>query len=247
MRKILTTLLTIFLFTLLAVSVSFGQVATWNFTGNNAANATVPATGYDSRLVSTSGASNITRGATATAVAGTNSFSTNGFGNNGISTANTDYFQITLSPTGTNRLSILSINATLAGTSSFAAAPGVTSQFAYSLDGANFTLIDLPQVKVGSPQTLNEIGTTGIAALQNITAGTTLTIRYYASGQTTNGTWGLFSPNSASPALAIDALLTPLDITNPNPITSKVTELIISGTILKLKLSLQSGKVTRSP
>jgi hypothetical protein len=216
MRTLLATTLKLVVSIFFAVTLTYGQFSTWNFTGNNSANATFPATGFDSRLVSTSGASNITRGATASAVASANSFSTNGFGNNGISTANTDYFQITLSPTGSNRLSIYQINATLAGTASFAAAPGVSSQFAYSLDGVNFTLIDSPQVKIGSPQTLTEISTSGIAALQNILAGTTVTIRYYASGQTTNGTWGLNSASSTSPGLAIDGVISLLDITNPN-------------------------------
>jgi Putative Ig domain/Carboxypeptidase regulatory-like domain len=216
MKRFFTTISAMLICTFIGFSSANGQIATWDFTGNNTANSTFAATGFDSRLSSASGLSNITRGSGASAIAENNCFSTNGFQNNGIATTNTDYFQVTLRPTGSILLSVSNINAKLAGTSAFAAAPGVTTQFAYSVDGVNFTLIETPQVHIGSPQTLVEIGTSGILALQNIPSTQTVTLRLYVSGQTTTGTWGLCSPSAGSAGLAIEGILTPLDITTQN-------------------------------
>ena len=173
-------------------------IAGWNFFGNNAAVANIAATTFDSNLVSTSSASNITRGAGAAASAAGNSFRTGGFQNNGISTSNNDYFQITLTATSGYLTSLSSIDAKFAGTGTFCASPGVSQQFAYSLDGTNFNLIGSPQIIIGTPGTLSQIDLSGVSALQNVAAGTTITIRYYASGQTTTGGWGFNSPSIAT-------------------------------------------------
>lgn len=130
---------------LLALFVSFlssGQttLAAWDFFGENTANATSSAEIYNVNL---DGSNLISRGGGAAASAAGNSFRTTGFQNNGISTANTDYFQITLSSTTGNNLSLSTIDARFAGTASFAASPGVSNQFAYSLDGTNFTLVGI--------------------------------------------------------------------------------------------------------
>jgi hypothetical protein len=79
----------------------------------------------------------------------------------------------------------------------------VNSQFAYSLDGTNFTLIGSPQATIGTPATLTQISLTGITQLQGVPDTTTVTIRYYASGQTTTGGWGFNSPSSGTFGLAI--------------------------------------------
>src|SRR6185503_14583835 len=102
-----------------------------------------------------------------------------------ISTANTDYFQITLSSASGFTVSLSAIDANFNGTASFFASPGVTSQFAYSLNGSTFTLIGSPVQSTSL--TMGQINLTGIAALQNVPSGTTITLRYYASGQTTTG------------------------------------------------------------
>ena len=91
------------------------QIAGWDFTGA-ATPATFAATTYNANL----DASNlITRGATAAASAGANSFRTTGFQNNGISIANTDFFQITLSAGTGYTMSLSTIDARLAGTAGF--------------------------------------------------------------------------------------------------------------------------------
>jgi hypothetical protein len=183
------------------------QIAAWDFTGA-AAPATFAATTFNANLVVAAGANNITRGPGAAASAGANSFRTVGFQNNGIATTNTDYFQITLTAVAGYTVSLSTIDARMAGTATYAAAPGVSQQFAYSLDGTTFTLIGAPSVTIGTPATLTQIDVTGIGALQNVAAGTTITLRYYASGQTTTGGWGFNSPAAGQNGLAIGGSVT---------------------------------------
>ena len=177
-------------------------IAAWDFTGQ-ATQATSTANIYDANM----DASNLlTRGAGAPASAGANSFRTTGFGNNGIATSNTDYFQFTLSGTTGYTLSMSAINAKFAGTATYFANAGVTSQFAYSLDGTNFTLIGSP-TQITAAGAMPPIDVSGIANLQNVPATVTVTIRYYASGQTTTGGWGFNSTASGDYGLAITGSL----------------------------------------
>ncbi len=192
-----------------AIAVS-AQIAAWDFTGDNTV-ATSAADVFNANL----GSSNlITRGAGAVASAGANSFRTAGFQNNGISTSNTDYFQVTLGAATGYTTSLSTIDAKFNGTSTFAASPGVTHQFAYSLDGTTFTLIGSPQVTVGSTTPLTQINVSGITALQNVAAGTTITLRYYASGQTATGGWGFASASAGVYGLAIGGTVTVAAPTN---------------------------------
>jgi len=185
-----------------ATSVSQDQtiiatpIAGWDFFGQNNI-ASLAATTLNSNLTS----GGITRGAGASANSAANSFSTTGFQNDGISTANTDYFQITLTPGTGYQTSLSVINANFDGTASFYGSPGVTSRYAYSLDGTNFTLIGSDVTSVSLKPAAVDL--TGISALQNVTAGTTITIRYYASGQTTTGGWRFSSPAAGVLGLAI--------------------------------------------
>jgi hypothetical protein len=96
----------------------------------------------------------------------------------------------------------------LAGTATYCVSPGVSNQFAYSLNGTTFTLIGSPTVTIGTPATLPQINLSGISALQNIPSGTTVTLRYYASGQTTTGGWGFNSPSAGQKGLAIGGTIT---------------------------------------
>ncbi len=191
----------------LGVEKGWGQIAAWDFFGQSSP-ATFAATTFNSNLVITSGANNITRGSGATSSTGSNSFRTQGFQNNGISTANTDYFQITLRAQAGFTLSLSTIDARMAGTATFAASPGVSQQFAYSLDGVTFTLIGSSQVTIGTPATLTQVNVSAISALQNVASTTTVTLRYYASGQTTTGGWGFNSPSAGQNGLAIGGSLT---------------------------------------
>ncbi|NCA19795.1 MAG: T9SS C-terminal target domain-containing protein [Crocinitomicaceae bacterium] len=187
---------------LMTPSLLFSQIAAWDFTGENNV-ATSTAEVYNANL---DASNTITRGAGAVGSAGANSFRTQGFQNNGIALTNTDYFQNQFSAAPGFTLSLTSINARFAGTTSFFANPGVSMQYAYSLDGTNFTLI-------GSPFSMTAIGAmpaidlSGVSALQNVAENITVTIRFYASGQTTTGGWGYNSPSSGSYGLAFGGTL----------------------------------------
>jgi len=179
------------------------QIAAWDFTGENTAIASSAAQVFDARLDS---ANTLTRGSGAGASAANNSFRTTGFDNNGISTANTDYFQVTLSAAAGYCLSLSTLDARFFGTSTFYAAPGVTGQFGYSLDGTNFALLGSPFVMTATGP-MPQIDVSAIAALQNVADATTVTLRYYASGQTTTGGWGFYSPGTGQYGLAIGGTL----------------------------------------
>ncbi len=188
------------------------QIAAWDFTG--AGNyVSFAATYFNPNLVSANNL--ITRGSGAPASAGANSFRTQGFGDNTfpIATTNTDYFQITLGAVTGYKLSLSTIDAKFNGTATFYAAPGVTSRFAYSLNGgANKTLIG--SNVTSTSLTMNQINLSGISALQNVPAGTTITLYYYANGQTNSGGWGFYSSVAGSNGLAIGGTLTPVAVAN---------------------------------
>jgi hypothetical protein len=181
------------------LTVLAAPIASWNFFGQSSPT-TLAATSFNANLVSAAGANTLTRGSAAVSSSGGNSFRTQGFQNNGIATTNNDYFQITLQPAAGYKTSLAAITANFIGTASFYASPGVSSQFAYSLDGTNFTLIGSPIVNSALPLT-GSFDLSGVSALQNVSAGTTITLRYYASGQTTTGGWG-FSSLAATPTAA---------------------------------------------
>ncbi len=221
MRKLFTLkyLLPV-LFLGVTATKSQAQIAAWDFFGQNTGPATVTATTFNANLVSTAGANNITRGAGAAGSTANNSFRTTGFQNNGIAITNTDYFQVTLTAQAGFNLSLSSINAFLAGTPGFAVTPGVTTQFAYSLDGTNFTLIGSPAATIGTPATLATVNLTGVLALQNVASSTTVTLRFYASGQTATGGWGFISSAAGVNGLAIGGSLT---AANPTPTTTSIS------------------------
>ena len=175
-------------------------VAAWDFTGASS-NTTWAATTYDANLDATSSLKNITRGSTASASSGSNSFRTTGFKNEGISTSNTDYFQTTIKAATGFAVSLTGINGAFNGTSSFYASPGVTSQFAYSLNGSSFTLIGSPVTSTSL--TMSNVDLSGISDLQNVPDSVTVYLRYYASGQTTTGGWGFYSSASGVNGLQI--------------------------------------------
>ena len=181
---------------------------TWNSYGSNNAATLAPANVTDN-LDTLAGLGALSRGPTAAASTGANSFRTTGFQNNGIATTNNDYFQVKLKAKAGYTLSLTGIDARYAGTTSFCASPGVNAQFAYSLDGTAFTLIGSPFTTIGTPAVMSTINTSGISALQNVGAATTIYIRYFASGQTNSGSWGFYSPSATDNALSIAGSLTP--------------------------------------
>ncbi len=211
-------------------SLLWGQIAAWDFTGQNNVT-TSTATIFNPNLVSGSGTNNITRGSGASASSGANSFRTTGFKNEGISIANTDYFQITICAATGYKVSLSTIDAKFAGTASYYMGPGVTSQFAYSLDGSSFTLIGSPVQTTSLSMT--QIDLSGISALQNITNGTTITLRYYASGQTATGGWGFYSSASGVNGLAIGGTVSPITTTTVQLTNGIATSPLSGGNVNK--------------
>jgi len=216
-------------------------IAAWNVSSlNNTPTATA------TTFVNLDATNNLmTRGSTALASTGGASFRTTGFKNEGIATTNTDYFQVTLKPIENARLSIATIDATFNGTASYYVTPGVTSQFAYSLNGTDFTLINSPVQS--SSLTMATVDVSGISALQNVLSSTTVTLRYYASGQTTTGGWGFFSPTATSDAFSIGGQV--ILNTTPSPIANNqdfcgsgtVANLVAVGTDLKWYTAANGG------
>lgn len=186
----------------LTPNLLFSQIAAWDFTGENNV-ATSTAEVYNANL---DASNTITRGAGAIGSAGANSFRTIGFQNNGIALTNTDYFENQFSAAPGFTLSLTSINARFAGTATYYAGTGVTMQYAYSLNGTDFTLIGSPfsMTATGAMPTIN---LSGISALQNVADNITVTIRFYASGQTTTGGWGYNSPSAGSYGIAFGGSL----------------------------------------
>lgn len=195
MKKIFTLL-----FLTLIFNYSFAQsILNWNFNGQSS-----PATSSPTFVnVNLDPGILLIRGAGAPSSTATNSFRTTGFQNNGISVANIDYFEFSLSAAPGFFLQLTTITGKGAGTSTFTASPGVSQQYAYSIDGAPFTLIGSPVVTIGNG-TIPAVDLSGISALQNIPATSTVTFRYYASGQTLTGGWGYNSPTAATADNGLD-------------------------------------------
>jgi hypothetical protein len=188
------------------------QIAAWDFYGQSSP-ITCAATTFNVNLDVAGGASNITRGPGAPASGGANSFRTTGFQNNGISTASSDYFQVTLRALPGYKLSLSTLDAKFNGTASYYASPGVTSQFAYSLDGVNFILIGNPVQSTSLNMT--QIDLTGIPDLQNVYTETVVTLRYYASGQTSTGGWGFYSVATGTNGFAVGGAVTEALVISP--------------------------------
>ena len=203
------------------------RILAWDFTGESN-NVSSIADIVDSSLDSTN---TLIRGPGAAASSAGNSFRTVGFQNNGISTTNTDYFQFSLSATNGKLLSLNSITARFGGTTTYVtnSPGGATNQFAYSTNGANWTLIGSPTVVTGSNNANwnMTVVLSNILALQNLSDNVTASFRYYASGQTTTGGWGFYSSSTNTYGLEIDGTLssttTPTIMLNPTSLNGLTT------------------------
>lgn len=194
-----------------------GNILAWDFTGE-ANGLTSDAEVQDDNMNSSV---TLTRGSAAAPSAGSNSFRTVGFGNNGIIITRDDYFEFKASPSTGYQMSISTINAVCRGTTTFGAS--VQSQFAYSTDGTNFTLIGSPVVTTNGGGDHNiSVNVSGVTALQDVPAGTTITFRYFASGSTNTGGWGYYSSGAGNYGLALQGAIVPVPVL-PN-ITSALTD-----------------------
>ncbi len=194
-------------------------LAQWDFTGyggqNQSPAVTLAAQIKDNSLNSSSAV--LSRGINAAQSNANNSFRTTGFSNNGIAVTNTDYFQTSFTAEQ-EILSLTSIEGRVGGTATFytgspaiTPTPGVKIQFAYSLDGNNYTLIN-SEITVTGDGPIGPINLAGISAIQNITPGTTVYFRFYASGQTTTGGFGFLSPGVGQYGLQFNGRLKPSEV-----------------------------------
>ena len=179
-------------------------LAAWDFTGEDTLSTSSP----EVKGLNLSGTPSLTRGSGATASSGGNSFRTTGFLNDGIATTNTDYFEISLEAAAGYGISISTLDARFNGTTSFYASLGVSAQFAYSLDGVTFTLIGSPFVMT-TTGSMPQISLSSISELQNVPSGTSIKIRYFATGQTTTGGWGFSSSGAGQFGLVVGGTSAP--------------------------------------
>lgn len=170
-------------------------LAQWDFFGLSSAAVATTVTAQNISSELNSGSATLTRGPGAAYSAGSNSFRTVGFQNDGIATTNTDYFQTSFTATS-DILSLTSVRARVIGTSTYVTSPGVDVQFAYSFSpNSNYVLINSPSKVVGNVQ-IPDVNLSSVAALQNVSPGTTVYFRFYASGQTSTGGYGFSSTAS---------------------------------------------------
>jgi hypothetical protein len=181
----------LFAVVLLAVGVWSAQaetILTWTFPVSSLASQV--ADSANANLATGGGYNNLTRGPNAPATTG-GGFRTTGFGNDGINTANQDYFQVVLEAASGYAVSLSGISGAFIGTATYSPSPGVSHQWSYSTDGSSFTLIGDAVARVGNGTSSFDFS--GVSALQNVANGTTVTLRYYASGITSTGGWGFNS------------------------------------------------------
>jgi autotransporter-associated beta strand protein len=183
------------------IAGSTTALQSWDFTGFNTGPVTLGSTFTNASLATGVSLNLLTRGAGAAASSGNNSFRTVGFQDNGISTANTDYFQWQVAG-AVGGMSLQTLDARFNGTSGFFASPGVTNQFAWSTNGSDFNLISSPFVMTAATA-MPQIDLSGISELQFLSTNTTVTFRFYASGQTTTGGWGFNSPGAGTNGLSL--------------------------------------------
>ncbi len=220
MKKVLVILAALSM----AASAQAELLLSWTFEG-----ATTPV----SQVANTIGASldtggglnDLIRGAGAGTSAGASSFRTTGFQNDGIATGNTDYFQFSLSAAAGYTLSLNSLSGAFLGTSSFSVSPGVSHQWGYSFDDSSYTLIGTAQSRIGNGTAMFDFS--GTSALQNVAASETVYLRYYASGQTSTGGWGI-----SSTGMTVDGDITAI----PEPATMSLLGLGALAMVLRRKI-----------
>jgi hypothetical protein len=210
MKKIVVYFLILFVATGVARA---DLLLSWTFSLNSTQYVNAVANSIGSGLDTGGIFNDLTRGASASASPAGTSFRTTGFRNDGINVSSNDYFQFVISAAPGQILSLTNITAAFNGTTTFMtnnSLGGVTHQWAYSTDGSSFTLIGSPVLTAVPtlPVTVS-FDFSGTPALQNIGDGTDITLRYFASGQTTTGGWGFFSAGGTSPGLEVYGTVVP--------------------------------------
>ena len=233
MRKLYSFLLPI-LFALPLTSHS--QILAWNLNGITSGASTAVSTTSDPNLNS---GSTLTMGPGITASSLSNGFAATKWAATSQSSAETigDYFQFTLSAAGTSQVSLTNLIAWFRRSST---GPN-TFQWEYSLDGFSDAGIPMgPSISYIATTTNGDqqptLDLSGTAALQNVAAGTTITIRLYGWGaSSTGGTFAIGRPSGAN-SLALNGTVTGGTAPTVNPpagftaTTASSTEIDLTGT-----------------
>ncbi len=195
------------------------QLMSWQF-GNpaSAGNETSYAATYvDPHIASTA----LTRGGGLLASSFVRAFSSTDFTLNGTKTdaiTNSDYLQVGLTVLAGSTVSIYNIDAHFRRSSTAAVS---SYRWMYSINGGSFVEIGAADASYtgttadGDDQT--PIIVSGVAALQNLAAGTTVTLRAYFWGATTTTSTlavGRYAASNTSPSLAIGGRVTPTGSTS---------------------------------
>ncbi len=192
-----------------AVSFGYGQIVAWEMNGNAGNEATVNATTLDGNL----NTSALSRGSGVNPSTFANAFSSTSFTLNGTQVdaiTNSDYLQFQVSASAGFQVSLSTLDATFRRSNT---GPN-TFLWRYSTDGVNFTDIGSSisyTVNVGDGTAQTQINLSTILALQNVSSGTTITIRLYGWGATnTVGTFaiGRLGGNDLSIGGSVSALPT---------------------------------------
>lgn len=182
-------------------------VASWHFNGKTGGEESADATSVQTGVSTAT----LTRGGGMTAATYARGFYSNNFTINGTKTnaeTESEYLQVVVNAANDYKISLSSIDARVRGTSG-----GPQSfRWKYSIDGTNFTEIDDADQSV-SPTSDGADGLwrptvnlSGIAALQQVPSGTTITLRLYLWGATTatgSFLFGRYASGDNTPSLII--------------------------------------------
>lgn len=191
-------------FALTITTLSYGQIVNdktllaWEFFGEPSAAQSSPDL-IDAGLAAPSA---LSRGSAATNVTAPNSFSTDGFDDDAINlTFSQDYFQFDVQAGPNRELDITKIIAKFGGDASFFP---VTVQFAFTNGSGAGTYANLGGAQnIANPGDVLTLNTSAISAVQDVQAGTTLTIRMYARGQNAGDIFGYISNSSTDFGLEV--------------------------------------------
>ena len=196
------------LFLALTPVLVWGQILTWNFTGATGSETTVTSTTKDVNL----NASTLSRGSGVVATALANAFSSSTWNvtTEALAISGNRYLQFTVSAASGYQVSLSTLDAWFRRSST---GPNAF-QWQYSLDGFATAGVDIGANISYTATTSNgdaqaQLNLAGISALQNVAAGTTITIRLFGWGASAaGGTFALGRPASPANSLSIGGTVT---------------------------------------
>ncbi|MBS1939337.1 MAG: lamin tail domain-containing protein, partial [Bacteroidetes bacterium] len=198
---------------MLAAASGFPQIAAWQFgsPASTGSEATYSATTLDANLAPGTA---LSRGSGISATGLVRAFSANSWdigANQTAAITNNEYFQFSLGAAAGYQVSLSTLDAKIRRTSS---GPNAYL-WRYSLDGTTFNDIGTPVSYTGTESdglVQAQINLSGIAGLQAVQSGTTITMRLYAWGATSlTGTFavGRYGTGLTTNSLAIGGTVTP--------------------------------------